>query len=216
MNIKLASHIAFAVCLTVAHPSRADERQSSNRAAARNGVHDAGLLSLNFGPAILTSWKSAIFMEFTVPNGGIVEPTAFPRHAGGSPITFNRYVIAEGDKNFVSVKHWLHEHLRNRMNFSPNKPASGAFTLRFSYLLLFSSRTPPDFDLDDDGQPILFRRLEDFKNADVSKSLILGIPCTEEIFGWNAETARQDLDTLKLVMKYTGKHSLTTSGSMSQ
>jgi hypothetical protein len=177
-----------------------------------NGLHDGGLLSFNFGPAVLTSWKSAVFMESTLPNGGAIEPTVYNERTGYStvspPFTFDRYVVTVDDRNAVPVKQWLSEHLGNRLNLTPDKPAYGAFVLHFSYIMLFSTPSPPTFDLDEDGQPILFRRTK-FQNTELNKSFMLGIPCIGPIFGWDEPTSARDLNQLKALIKYTGKHELS-------
>jgi len=168
-------------------------------------MHDAGLLAFNFGPALLTSWKSAVYMEFSSPNGGTIEPTVLPQSDPTKPLTFDRYEISESDKGIDAVKIWITEHLRDRLNLSPDTPANGAFTCRGKYILLFSSPKPPDCNWDDDDEPILFRRNGTYKNEALNKCLLLGIPCTAQVFGWSVEKERSDLDSLKSLMHHTGK-----------
>src|SRR5277367_6619260 len=120
MNTRLTAYIVCLVGLAVVTPAEASKQSDSQ--LSTKSVHDAGNFAFNFGPAILTSWKSAVFMEFR--DGGAIEPIAFPKSLAThtEPITFDRYEISDHDKNSDLVKQWLSDHLCHRMNSTPNSP----------------------------------------------------------------------------------------------
>jgi hypothetical protein len=95
MNPKLLIVFGCLSVLIPCSPAQAQERtESYYHEAVSGGVHDAGLVSFHYGPAILTSWKSAVFMGISSAKRRKVEPIAFSEPAGfpkrdiTPPITF--------------------------------------------------------------------------------------------------------------------------------
>ncbi len=142
--------VTIAVALALSGPAHSKTSKGSPKADdSYVDTRDAGPTWLNYGPGIVRTGRSLVFM-----------------HTSNSSMLYDRYVITEKDKNFDRVKEWLSQHLQARLNLT-TKVAYGAVRLGCDYMMLYSCDEPPDFELNDDGQAILFLSRQNFSGAGV-------------------------------------------------